>query len=116
MRLNNRGNWRDKIKCSILYTLSRALSALPRHTRRDLMSPAHLAPKDEDAIELLVGKFTLRPNHARTLLELASGDQVLAESALLVAHEMGYDLFEGAHNYIVDILRLPAPKMSQQTT
>ena len=79
------------------------------------MSPAHLAPKDEDAIELLVGKFTLRPNDARTLLKLAGGDQVLAESALLVAREMGYDLFEGAHNYMVDILRLPTPKMSQQT-
>ena len=116
MRLNNRGNWRNKIKRSILSIPSRALSALPRHTRRGLMSPARLAPKDEEAIELLVGKFTLRSNHARTLLELASGDQVLAESALLVAREMGYDLFEGAHNYIVDILRLPAPKMSQQTT
>lgn len=80
------------------------------------MSPAHIAPQDLEAIEFLVGKFALRPENARTLLELASGDQVLAESALLVAREMGYEPFEGAHNYIVDILRLPAEKMPQQTT
>lgn len=80
------------------------------------MSPAHIAPLDLEAIEFLVGKFALRPENARTLLELASGDQVLAESALLVAREMGYEPFEGAHNYIVDILRLPAEKMPQQTT
>ena len=80
------------------------------------MSPAHLATEEVEAVELLVGKFALRPNDARTLLSLASGDQVLAESALLVAHEMGYDPFKGAHNYIVDVLRLPTQKMSQQTT
>ena len=80
------------------------------------MSPAHIAPQDLEAIEFLVGKFALRPENARTLLELASGDQVLAESALLVAREMGYEPFERAHNYIVDILRLPAEKMPQQTT
>ena len=80
------------------------------------MSPAHIAPQDLEAIEFLVGKLALRPENARTLLELASGDQVLAESALLVAREMGYEPFEGAHNYIVDILRLPAEKMPQQTT
>jgi hypothetical protein len=80
------------------------------------MSPAHIAPQDLEAIEFLVGKFALRPENARTLLELASGDQVLAESALLVAREMGYEPFEGAHNYIVNILRLPAEKMPQQTT
>ena len=77
------------------------------------MSPAHFASEAVEAIELLVGKFALRPHDARALLELASGDQVLAESALLVAREMGYDPFEGAHNYIVDILRLPTQKMSQ---
>ena len=80
------------------------------------MSPAHVAPQDLEAIEFLVGKFALRPENARTLLELASGDQVLAESALLVAREMGYEPFQGAHNYIVNILRLPAEKMPQQTT
>lgn len=80
------------------------------------MSPAHIAPQDLEAIEFLVGKFALRPENARTLLELASGDQVLAESALLVAREMGYEPFEAAHNHIVDILRLPAEKMPQQTT
>ena len=80
------------------------------------MSPAHLAPEEVEAVDLLVCKFALRPNDARALLSLASGDQVLAESALLVAHEMGYDPFEGAHNYIVDVLRLPTQKMSQQTT
>lgn len=77
------------------------------------MSLAYLAPEDVEAIELLVGKFALRSNDARALLALASGDQVLAESALLVAREMGYDPFEGAHNYIVDVLRLPTDKMSQ---
>jgi len=50
------------------------------------MSPAHLAPEDEDAIELLVGKFTLCPSDSRTLL------------------------------HIVERLRLTAPQMSQQTT
>ena len=80
------------------------------------MSPAHIAPQDVEAIEFLVGEFALRPEHARILLELASGDQVLAESALLVAREMDYEPFAGAHNYIVEILRLPAEKMPQQTT
>ena len=80
------------------------------------MSTAQLAPEELEAIELLVGKFALRPKDARALLILASGNQVLAESALLVAHEMGYRPFEGAHNYIVDVLRLPTQKLSQQTT
>jgi hypothetical protein len=80
------------------------------------MSPAHIAPQDVEAIEFLVGKFALLPEHAHTLLELASGDQVLAESALLVAREMGYESFAGARNYIVDILRLPSDKMPAQTT
>ena len=80
------------------------------------MSPARIAPQDVEAIEFLVVKFSLLPEHARTLLELASGDQVFAESALLVAREMGYESFEGARNYIVDILRLPTEKMPIQTT
>ena len=80
------------------------------------MSPAHIAPQDVEAIEFLVGKFALLPENARTLLEMASGDQVLAERALLVAREMGYESFAGARNYIVDILRLPSDKMPAQTT
>ena len=80
------------------------------------MSPAQIAPQDVEAIEFLAGKFSLHPEHARTLLELASGDHVFAESALLVAREMGYEPFEGARNYIVDILRLPSDKMPAQTT
>lgn len=63
-----------------------------------------------EAIEYLVGKFALSPKHARILLELARGDQVLAESALLVSREMGLESFAGARNYIVDILRLPRRK------
>jgi hypothetical protein len=79
------------------------------------MSLAHLAPEDLEAIELLAGKFALRPERVRHLLELASGDQVLAESALLVAREMGYEPYVGAHNYIVDILQLPTEKMPKTT-
>ena len=80
------------------------------------MSPAHIAPQDMEAIEFLAGKFSLHPEHARRLLELASGDHVFAESALLVAREMGYESYEGARNYIVDILRLPTEKIPDQMT
>ena len=84
--------------------------------RKAAMDPAHIAPQDVEAIEFLVGNFALPPEHAHALLDLAGGDQVLAESALLVAHEMGYESFAGASNYIVDILRLPTEKMPAQTT
>jgi hypothetical protein len=66
-----------------------------------------ISPEDLVALQLLTDRFTLREDHVLRLLKLAAGDQVLVESALLVAREMGYQPFEGAHQYIVDVLRLP---------
>tara|TARA_B100000029_G_scaffold320897_1_gene313285 strand:- start:322 stop:564 length:243 start_codon:yes stop_codon:yes gene_type:complete len=80
------------------------------------MSSITLAPEEVAAIELLVGKFSLPPDRIQALLELSNGDHILTESALLVASEMGYDPFAGAHNYIVDILHLPDERLPQQTT
>ena len=80
------------------------------------MNLAQIAPQDVEAIEFLADNFALSPEHARDLLNLASGDRVIAESALLVAREMGYESFAGACNYIIDILRLPAEKIATQIT
>ena len=80
------------------------------------MSSITLAPEEVAAIELLVDRFALPPDRIQALLELSNGDHILAESALLVASEMGYDPFAGAHNYIVDILHLPDERIPQQTT
>ncbi len=71
------------------------------------MSDALISPKNLEAIQLLIDRFALRPDHAHSLLELAAGDRVLVESALLVAREMGYQPFEGAQQYITDVLHLP---------
>ncbi|MFT5086200.1 MAG: hypothetical protein ACI906_001713 [Candidatus Latescibacterota bacterium] len=74
---------------------------------RFLMRETLISPEDLAAIQLLTDRFTLREDHVQRLLALAAGDRVLVESALLVAREMGYQSFEGAHQYIVDVLRLP---------
>ena len=89
---------------------------LPDYLLRVLMSSITLVPEEVAAIELLVGKFSLPPDRIQALLELSNGDHILTESALLVASEMGYDPFAGAHNYIVDILHLPDERLPQQTT
>ena len=73
MRLNSQTNWRDKVKRSMFNTTSNTLSALPRKTTLGLMSPAHLAPEDEDAIELLVGKFTRCPSDSLTREDIVDG-------------------------------------------
>ena len=59
-----------------------------------------ISPEDLVALQLLTDRFTLREDHVLRLLKLAAGDQVLVESALLVAREMGYQPFEGAHQYL----------------
>lgn len=70
------------------------------------MLDTSISPENLESIQLLTDRFTLRPDHAYSLLELAAGDRVLVESALLVAREMGYQPFEGAQQYITDVLHL----------
>ncbi len=59
---------------------------------------------DSQAINMLTDRFSLCPEHTLNLLELASGDQGLVESALLVARGLGGALYEGAWQYLQDIL------------
>jgi hypothetical protein len=80
----------------------------PCSPMRFFMREMQVSSEDLAAIQLLTDRFTLREDHVQRLLELAAGDRVLVESALLVAREMGYQPFEGAHQYIVDVLRLPS--------
>ncbi len=68
-----------------------------------------ITPEDTDAIQLLTDRFALRPDHVQQLLDLALGDRLLVESALLVARELGNQPYEGAHKYIVDVLHPAAP-------
>ena len=53
---------------------------------------------------MLTDRFSLCPEHALNLLELASGDQVIVESAHLVGRELGGTPYEGARQYLQNIL------------
>ena len=89
----------------------RAASApSPYSPKRFSMLDTGIKPEDTDAIQLLTDRFALRPNHVQQLLDLALGDRLLVESALVVAREMGNPPYEGAHQYIVDVLRPAAPR------
>ena len=70
------------------------------------MTDTLISPEHSEAIQSLIDRFTLRSDDANNLLKLAAGDRVLVESALLVAREMGYQPFEGAQQYITDVLHL----------
>ena len=44
---------------------------------------------DWKAVNMLTDRFSLCPEHIQDFLELASGDQVIVESAPLVVRELG---------------------------
>lgn len=60
---------------------------------------------DWEAVQLLTDRFSLCPDHVQNLLNLASGNQVIVESALLVARELGGPPYEGAKRYLKDVLQ-----------
>ena len=49
-------------------------------------------------------RFSLCPEHVRNLLELASGNQVIIESSILVVGELGGTSYEGARQYLQEVL------------
>ena len=53
------------------------------------MAEENMDEADWKAIDMLTDRFSLCPEHTLNLLELASGDQVIVESALLVPRELG---------------------------
>ena len=59
---------------------------------------------DWQAINMLTDRFSLCPKHTLNLLEFASRVQVIVESALLVARELGGTPYEGPQQYLQDIL------------
>ena len=70
------------------------------------MATKNMNEADWQAINMLTDRFSLCPEHALNLLELASGNQVIVESALLVARELGGTPYEGARQYLQNILEL----------
>jgi len=74
-----------------------------------LMAEETLDEADWQAFDTLTDRFSLCPEHLQNLLELASGNHVIVESALLVAQELGGAPYEGARQYLRDVLE-PARK------
>ena len=68
------------------------------------MATENMEEADWQAINMLTDRFSLCRNTLLNLLELASGDQVIVESAPLVARELGGAPYEGARQYLQDIL------------
>ena len=68
------------------------------------MVTENMEEADWQAINMLTDRFSLCPEHTLNLLELASGDQFIVESALLVARELDGAPYEGARQYLEDIL------------
>ena len=64
---------------------------------------------DWKAVNMLTGRFSLCSEHIQDLLELAAGDQVIVESALLVLRELGGGPCERTRQYLQDALE-PAKK------
>jgi hypothetical protein len=60
------------------------------------------------AVQLLTDRFAMRSDDVQKLLELASGNQLLVESALLVAKELGGSPYEKAQRYLHDVLQPPS--------
>ena len=73
------------------------------------MAEETLNEADWQAFNTLTDRFSLCPEHLQNLLNLASGNQVIVESALLVAQELGGSPYEGARRYLRDVLD-PAKK------
>tara|TARA_Y100001934_G_C11882809_1_gene553924 strand:+ start:323 stop:568 length:246 start_codon:yes stop_codon:yes gene_type:complete len=73
------------------------------------MAEETLDEADWQAFNTLTDRFSLCPEHLQNLLNLASGNQVIVESALLVAQELGGSPYEGARQYLSDVLE-PAKK------
>ena len=68
------------------------------------MATENTEEADWQAMDLLTDQFSLCPENMQNLLKLASGDQVVVESALLVAGELGRVPYEGARQYLQDVL------------
>ena len=60
------------------------------------MAIENINETDRQAIHMLTDRFSLCPEHIQNLLKIASGDQVIVESDLLIARELGGSPYEGA--------------------